>query len=373
MALALGAPVGAAARTAGDFYAVPRALERFEPGELVRSESITAPAGAKAWRVLYRSESVAGDPIAVSGVVVAPTGRTNRPRPVVTWAHGTTGVADRCAPSQQPDVAAELPFVGDLVGAGYVVAATDYEGLGTEGVHPYLVGQSEGRGVLDAARAARDLRATGAGKQVLVLGHSQGGQAALFAGELAARYAPDVDLAGVVAMAPVTDLAVVVGVAASIPRAAGYAVMAATGFEAAYTEARADTLLTPDAAARASLVDTACAGEIVDAFAATQGSVFAVDPRSTPPFDQLIAENTPGRTRTGAPVLIAHGTADTLVPVALSQAFVPVFCSVGNEVELRTYPDATHGSVLPAAQADVLAWFAARLTGAPASSSCAGR
>ena len=90
--------------------------------------------------------------------------------------------------------------------AGYVVAATDYEGLGTPGVHPYLVGESEGRGVLDAARAAKALAATDAGDQVLVFGHSQGGQAALFAGELAASYAPELTVLGVAAAAPAADV-----------------------------------------------------------------------------------------------------------------------------------------------------------------------
>ena len=196
VAVALAGSRHAAARPTdeGPATSPPRraALERFEPGELIRSEPITAPAGREGVARAVPVGVGRGRPDrGVGRGASAPAGGTNRPRPVVTWAHGTTGVADRCALSQLPDRSrAAAVRRRPRAGAGYVVAATDYEGLGTEGVHPYLVGQSEGRGVLDAARAARDLRAAGAGKQVLVLGHSQGGQAALFAGELAARPRP---------------------------------------------------------------------------------------------------------------------------------------------------------------------------------------
>ncbi len=142
--------------------------------------------------------AVDGRDIAVSGVVVVPTSATPKAgRPVVTWAHGTTGMGDQCAPLKQADAASAIPYVKQLVDAGYVVAATDYEGLGTPGVHPYLVGESEGRSVLDVARAARGLNGSGASDRVLVAGHSQGGQSALFAGELAASYSPELDMLGV--------------------------------------------------------------------------------------------------------------------------------------------------------------------------------
>ena len=118
--------------------------------------------------VLYHSRAVDGHDIAVSGVVVAPTGKAPRGgRVVVTWAHGGVGLADvahlRSRPTSRPARPAFasatrdplIPMLQTFLDAGYVVAATDYEGLGTPGLHPILVGESEGRGVLDAARAAR--------------------------------------------------------------------------------------------------------------------------------------------------------------------------------------------------------------------------
>ena len=109
--------------------------------------------GPAAWRMMYLSESIQGEPIAVTGTAVVPSiAAPDGGRPILSVAHGTTGIADQCAPSHDPssDVAAHIRYVN----AGYLVAFSDYEGLGTPGRHPYVVGESEGRSVLDAATAA---------------------------------------------------------------------------------------------------------------------------------------------------------------------------------------------------------------------------
>ncbi len=135
----------------------------------------------------------------------------------MTWAHGTTGAAVQCAPSLFDGMEGEGPYpvpdIGAYLNAGWLIAATDYQGLGVAaGVHPYLVGQSEGYGVLDAAEAARHLPGVRVSTTTLIYGHSQGGQAALFAGELAPTYAPSLHVIGVVAAAPATGLTDIVGV-----------------------------------------------------------------------------------------------------------------------------------------------------------------
>ena len=191
------------------FYDVPDPLSSAPPGSIIRSEAIPVIAGlpirTAAYRILYHSESMDGSDIGVSGVVVVPGRRAPvGGYPIVSWAHGTTGLASDCAPSRQG--IDDIPFLPQLLEAGYVVAATDYEGLGTSGIDPYLVGQSEGQSVLDAARAARDLLGSQASDQVIVAGHSQGGQAALFAGQIAASYAPELFIAGVVSIAPVATV-----------------------------------------------------------------------------------------------------------------------------------------------------------------------
>ena len=142
---------------AGNAFYAPQNLPKGDPGDLIWSRPIAAPKGARAWKILYHSRSLEGRDIAVSGVVVVPT--THAPkggRTIVSWAHGTRGIADTCAPSRRSAVASEIPGIDELIGAGYVVAATDYEGLGTPGVHPYLVGDSEAPRRPRHRRAPRD-------------------------------------------------------------------------------------------------------------------------------------------------------------------------------------------------------------------------
>jgi hypothetical protein len=113
----------------------------------------------------------------------------------------------RCAPSLAIFAIQQIRGLRSLIDRGYVVTATDYPGLGTPGPHPYLVGESEARAVIDSVRAARTLPGAGKGNRFIAWGHSQGGQAALFTGMIAKSYAPELALLGVATAAPATDLA----------------------------------------------------------------------------------------------------------------------------------------------------------------------
>ena len=197
------------AQAQSGFYLTSREELAGPPGSLIRTAPMQgAPNGAAAYRILYRSTGLHNEPIAVSGVVVVPAGPVPPGgRPIVAWAHPTTGVVPRCAPSLALFVFQQIQGLREMVERGYVVAATDYPGLGTPGPHPYLVGISEGRAVLDSVRAARAVPDAGGGRRFAVWGHSQGGQASLYAGILAKAYAPELELVGVAAAAPATELA----------------------------------------------------------------------------------------------------------------------------------------------------------------------
>ena len=158
-------------------------------GQLISAEAMPgAPEGARAYRIFYWSTGLGGRPVEVSGVVIAPPGSPPPGgRPVVAWAHPNTGVVSRCAPSLARVFFASVQGLRAMLERGYVVAATDYPGLGTPEAHPYLVGTSEAHAVLDSVRAARAIPEAAAGTQFAVWGHSQGGQAALFTGLEAAR------------------------------------------------------------------------------------------------------------------------------------------------------------------------------------------
>ncbi|MGH9245210.1 MAG: lipase family protein [Acidimicrobiales bacterium] len=361
-----------AAGPEGDaFYQPPDPLPEREPGDIIWSQPIDAPAGVVGWRVLYLSTSVADDAIAVSGVVYAPEGDLGaRDRPVLAYAHGTTGMGDQCAPSRQDQPEPQV-IAGLLVSRGFVVAATDYEGLGTPGVHPYVVGLSEARGVLDAVRAAQRLPEAGAGGRVVVAGHSQGGGAALVTGEVAADYAPELDLLGVVAGAPASELRLISGALQTSPFF-GYVAMAAAGFHAAYPELELDEVLTPEAIAELDDIAGMCTDEIIIRYRGRDpASVVVADPGAVEPWASLLEENSPGVRPAGAPVLLFHGTADEQIPVTASQLVLDRYCQVGGAaVERRVYEGATHGNVVGVALPDIVAFIEARVAGQPAASSC---
>ena len=151
---ALAGVDAAAAQTA--FYRAPSSMFAGAPGTLVRQEMIGgAPLGATTYRVLYRSTGLDDKPIVVSGVVIVPQGDPPPGgRPIVAWAHPTSGIVPRCAPSLAIFLFQQIQGLRSFVRDGYVVAATDYPGLGTAGPHPYLVGISEARAVIDSARVA---------------------------------------------------------------------------------------------------------------------------------------------------------------------------------------------------------------------------
>jgi acetyl esterase/lipase len=196
----------------------PTAVLAGPAGSLIQREALPgAPDGAAAYRILYRSTGLNNEPIMVSGDIIVPQ-RTPPPagRPIVAWAHPTSGVEPQCAPSLARSFFQQVQGLREMVKHGYVVVATDYQGLGTPETHPYLVGISEGRAVLDSVRAARQMPEAGVGSRFVVWGHSQGGQAALFTGLIAKDDASELTLAGAAAAAaaaaaaPATDLVTLV-------------------------------------------------------------------------------------------------------------------------------------------------------------------
>lgn len=188
-----------------NLYRPPMALASGRPGTLVWFDERPSPVpGARAWRTLSRSRSADGRAILVSGVMFRPSGPPpSGGFPVITWAGGTTGLADRCAPSKWMG---SVPALGDFLDAGFVVVETDGQGLGTPGPSAYLVGESEGHTILDAARAATALPDLDASSRVGLWGYSAGGHGVLSAARQASDYAPELTIIGIAAIAPVVDV-----------------------------------------------------------------------------------------------------------------------------------------------------------------------
>jgi hypothetical protein len=357
----------------GDFYAVPDPLPEGEHGTLIRYEPDPGLEvdGATSYRIMYLSESVAGDPIAVTGTATVPTApAADGGRPIVSLAHGTTGIADECAPSKTAGGNSGSLGIGLFTGPGAIVANTDYEGLGTPGRHPYLVGESEGRSVLDAALAARRLPDADAGTALGLFGYSQGGHGALWAGQLAPTWAPELDLVGTVAGAPATELPIILGAGAR--SAGGFVMMMVAGFHEAYPDAPLSTLLTPEGEAALDTVDTGCTGEVLGAFGEMDtAALFQPGGAQAEPWATLMEENNPGTVATEGPILVLNSAADELVPNALVDVLYQRMCSEGQVVERRVYQEGQgHVGAAPAAYTDGAAWLQGRFDGAEPTTTC---
>ena len=376
------------------FYDPPSPLPEGKPGDLIWARSVQAPAGAAAWRVLYRSTLYDGTPVAVSGLVVAPgEAAPEGGRKVLAWAHGTVGGARNCAPSLQPNPARNLvnyysyrspypvdvgiPALTDFLRAGYVVAATDYQGLGTPGVHQYLIGGTEAHNVLDSVKAARQIESAHAGTDVVSLGWSQGGGASLWVGQDAAYGAP-LRVLGSAALAPAADTGPEFEgktppgptSASSPPDEAALALNVFRGLAAAYPALDISDILTPAGIEVLHGYDFECNDHLGDVIQET-----GVSPKTffkRPPADwlQKLDVNTPGYEATAGPVLVMQGTADTVVNPNGSTQYVARACRLGKPVQYTRYAGATHQTIPDVAQSDYRRWIADRFAGKPAPSSC---
>jgi alpha-beta hydrolase superfamily lysophospholipase len=364
------------------FYDPPDLLATGEPGEIIRAAAIDAPDGVKAWRVLYHSTTYDGRDVPVSALVVTP----NQPAPpggfpVVSVAHGTVGMARTCAPSLLPFQRRTLTqgsfftvMVKPFTDAGYAVAATDYQGLGTPGTNPYLVGEDAGRNVLDAARMVRALPDLELSDETLIWGHSQGGQAAAFAGQLAHSYAPNLDILGVVTGSPAAELGMIADEVAQLRKRSlltGLMVMIVRAWSTAYPDLDPGSVLTPMAIQSMGILEQDCVGAVLLAYILYPAPDY-IKPNATttPPLPELIDENTPGGARTPVPILVFQGESDPLIRPQFTQAFVRRLCSAGDTVSLNMYPGKGHLSVIAPSMPDTLAWMADRLAQKPAASSC---
>jgi hypothetical protein len=355
-----------------DFYAVPDPLPAGTHGTLLRYQPIedVTVDGGTAYRVMYLSESVAGHAIAVTGIVLVPDGAAPAGgRRVIALAHGTTGIADDCAPSKNPthsEILRTVPFVQ----VGDVVAATDYEGLGTPGRHPYLVGESEGRSVIDAARAARGLPGSGAGTDLAIVGYSQGGHAALWANEVATTWAPELHVFGAVAGAPPSEIGLIFQAGPAAAR--GFFYMLVAGIQAAYPEADPALILTPAGVADLDLVDQGCASQVLSAFSSLDAAdLVKPDPHDVPPWSDLAKQDDAGQVATADPILILHSAADDVVPVVLSAILFDRLCGLHQVVERRVYEKGQgHSAAAPDAFRDAFDWIQARFAGEAAISTC---
>ncbi len=348
-----------------------------KPGMILRSEPLTGvPFDAKAWRILYVSTGLDGKLEALSGIIIVPPGSSpTGGRAIVAWGHSTTGVAAKCAPSMNGQVFATIPGLPQLLAGGYVVVATDYPGLGVDGTPSYLIGISEGRALLDSVRAAGRLLQASAGRRYVLWGHSQGGHAALFAGQIASNYAPDLQLVGVAAAAPPTNLALIIN--DDLGSQAGDIIGAYALWSWSRTYGASLKGIVADQALPAiDLVASDCArtlGEkILVSFHAREFDSGALvgDPSAAEPWRELLSRNSPGQAQIRVPLLITQGDADDIVSPRVTAAFVHALCHRRETVQFMVIAGGGHMAAGTDSAAAVAAWIRDRFQGSPAPNTC---
>jgi pimeloyl-ACP methyl ester carboxylesterase len=357
-----------------------------EPGSLLSQESVdTGINGARAWRIRYISRDVNGVAHETSGLVIAPAG-TGENRPILTWCHGTTGLGDAACPSAQPDPARELityftpeataqidygvPGLPGFIDDGWVVCATDYQGLGTPGMHQYTVNITNARDAVYIARAARTLDA-GAGTTLGCAGWSQGGGAAAAVAELDPGDFGDLKLIGTVPMSPgVARIALEnpASVTAALTNPAippdSHLVMVLAGTYAANPSTfQLSQAFTP---LGVEILETAWNNQPVHHLNDTIGRMFrlkgAVLNPNPPNFGEwkaAIDAGSAANKKPIAPVLVCIDTFDdgTVVPVSWQTNYVEAARKLGGTVETRDYPKDDHFSLPQSCVGDARAWL----------------
>jgi acetyl esterase/lipase len=372
----LGGADAANAQTA--FYRAPPSVVAGAPGTLVRQEVIDgAPLGATTYRVLYRSTGLDNKPILASGIVIVPPGDPPPGgRPIVAWAHPTSGVVPRCAPSLAIFLFEQIQGLRSFLRDGYVVAATDYPGLGTEGPHPYLVGLSEARAVIDSVRVAAQLPGAGGGRKFVVWGHSQGGHAALFTGLIVKSYAPELDLLGVAAAAPATDLVTLMN--EDIDSVGGKNITAMTlwSWQRVF-DANMDKLVDPRAIPAIDQLATECIEGPFDLKnrqrteqPLEQYFLTTKHPSDIEPWHTLLAQNSPGPLPPEIPVFLAQGTDDVIIRPKVTQDYAARLCAAGSKVRFLSMPNIGHGRAAQASTEAMLDWTSGRFAGKTVPNDC---
>lgn len=302
----------------------------------------------------YRSRGIHGEPVVNSGLIVLPQGKAPKQGwPVLAWAHGTTGVADTCAPSadypggpvnsyqQVADVALD-----SWLARGYAVVAPDYQGLGTPGMHPYMNATSHVHSVVDAVRAVHRLRPQQVSKQWVVMGHSQGGAAALAVAAYGQNDAPELDLKGAIALAPggyqYEGIAEYAQTHPQVDRnVAAFFPIVLLGAQAADPKIVPEDLVSPDMQALLNQGRKRCLSELQAELTQAPDSIFRSDVDLKPLLTYLEQQSIE-RMSPQVPLLIVQGTADQLVDSGGVSTYYQQLCQANKPVVYASIVNGDH-------------------------------
>ncbi|NDY84062.1 lipase [Orrella sp. NBD-18] len=400
------------------FYeAVMKLAPEGKLGQIVKKEQIpTSLKGTQAWKIAYISSDVAGRKTIATGLIIAPVGPAPKEgRPILAWAHGTTGAAQNCGPSQIIDPTRELNeyFLMDgnswtdfgipngqaFIDEGYVVVSTDYQGLGGGGKHQYAVAATNGRDVINSARAASAMKEVGAGKKTIIYGWSQGGGATIAAASLPdyqaeqGTAADNLEYLGFVALAP-EDVAAMLPkpptdeagasklmnefTQANVPNVFLFAhfMMGLWGTQAAYPDLKLTDVLTEEGVKVAdTLSSNKCVHVMADSIGYAYGdqykSLIKPQTNNSLAWIKAFVDGSVKPVKPVAPVVIYWGTKDTAVPPIMHELYQKQMCSMGASIERIQLPgEQTHFTTPGVSAPMYLSWVKDRIAGKPVTNGC---
>jgi pimeloyl-ACP methyl ester carboxylesterase len=384
---------------------------------VIKKEQIqTSLKGAQAWKIAYISSDVGGRQTIATGLIIAPVGPAPKEgRPILAWAHGTTGSAQNCGPSQITDPTRALnqyflmsgnswtdygiPNGQEFINEGYVVVATDYQGLGGGGKHQYAVAGTNGRDVVNSARAASSMSEVGAGKKTVLYGWSQGGGAAIAAASMPEYLAQQGTAAdglqylGFVALAPEDVAAMLPKVPtdeasaaklmkgfteANVPNVFLFThfMMGLWGAQAANPALKLTDILTEEGAKAADqLSSNKCVHVMADTFNFTYGDNYKslIKPQASNSLAWINAfvAGSVNPVKPVAPVVIYWGSKDTTVPPVMHALYQKQMCAMGGNVGRIQLPgEQTHFTTPGVSAPMYLEWVKDRIAGKPLANGC---
>lgn len=402
----------------GDFYSsLPEVDTNAKLGALIKVEKIsTTMPDVQAWKIAYISSDVAGRKTLVTGIVAAPSSAApDAGRPIMAWAHGTTGTAQTCGPSQVLNPAQPLnqyfmpsgnswtdfglPAMEAFMKAGYIIVATDYQGLGGGGKHQYTVAATQARDLINSIRAATHIKDAHAGKKAIVYGWSQGGGAVLAAAGLKdylnekGSASDGIELLGFVAMAPYDVAVTFPSTQLNAEDAKKYLQKLADQFSntifnfthyaqniwgmvAAFPQLKLDDIFTAEGAKIVNeILERKCMHVASDTFNFKYNTgyknLLRSDIKNSSAWIEANIKSSVLPVKPMAPVIIYWGNKDATVPPVMGQLYYEQMCKIGGNVTRVQLPgQQTHFSTPASAEPFYVHWVADRFAGKAISGGC---
>ncbi len=364
--------------------AITEAAAPTVPGVLLSQTAIGAealiPNAASGQTFTYTStDGIDGTtPNTVSGAIYLPQGTAPAGGwPLIAWSHGTVGVADRCAPSVAGRSERDLTYLSNWLAKGYAIVASDYQGLGSAGIHPYLATRPMAYNTLDAIRA---VQASGfpVTEAVVVTGQSQGAAAAIATAGHAPSYAPELDLRAITATGvpffPPAIQRLVLSAAPDTPSPnvafTLYLQILAEQLDPSFSF---EDSVSPDVWATASKAYDQCIFELIPTVMEAGLTPRQLNTPESLARQPLVFEALAYPTLAlPVPAFVGSGEVDTVTPLPMQQAFVSGACAAGSTIEARVYPGGGHDEGLLNSIPDVEAFVAKAFAGEAIAGNCGG-